>query len=106
MQDPNVPRFTIDGGTLKITGDLHAAVEADLRKAVDELLQSEVTPLIVDITNVQYRGSSYVRLIAIAMMRASDSGMALTVRATERTARILQMGGLEKLGAIETVPDA
>ena len=37
MQDPNAPRFTIDGGTLKITGDLHAAVEADLRKALDEL---------------------------------------------------------------------
>lgn len=100
------PRFAIDGGTLKITGDLHAASEVDLLAAVDGILQSGASPLVVDITEVMYRGSSYVRLVAIAMMRASDSGSTLTIRATVRTARILEMGGLEKLGTIETVPDA
>ncbi|MHC5058310.1 MAG: STAS domain-containing protein [Planctomycetota bacterium] len=106
MPDPIVPRFELDGGTLRITGDLHAAAEHDLRDATDRLLGSDASPLVIDITHVQYRGSSYVRLIAMAMIRANERGMTLTVRATERTARILEMGGLEKLGRIETVPDA
>ena len=106
MPDPTIPKFEIKGGILKITGDLHAAVEIDMCEATDKLMRSGPGPLVMDITDVQYRGSSYVRLIALAMMRANDRGVTLIVRATARTARILEMGGLEKLGAIEIVPDA
>ena len=106
MPDPLVPKFSIDGGTLKVTGDLHAVAERDLRREIDKLLESGESPLVMDITDVQYRGSSYVRLIAMAMLRAQDEGADLTVRATKRTARVLEMGGIDKLGKIEIVPDA
>jgi len=106
MPDPLLPRFDREGGTLKVTGDLHAVNERDLRREVEDLLESGEPPFVMDITEVQYRGSSYVRLIAMAMLRVKDEGHDLTVRATERTVRILEMGGLEKLGAIETAPDA
>ena len=106
LQDPTTPRFTLEGGTLKITGDLHIAVESNFRAETDKLLGLAVKPLVLDITDVQYRGSSYVRLIAMAMIRANELSVDLTIRATARTVRILEMGGLEKLGHIETVPDA
>jgi len=106
MPDPLVPKFSIEAGTLKVTGDLHAVNEVDLRREIEQLLESGESPLVMDITDVQYRGSSYVRLIAMAMLRAQDGGADLTVRATQRTARVLEMGGIDKLGKIEIVPDA
>jgi len=106
MQDPLLPRFLINGGTLKVTGDLHAVAEHDLHRELEKLLASGESPLVLDITDVQYRGSSYVRLIAMAMLRAQDKGADLTVRATPRAARVLEMGGIDKLGKVEIVPDA
>ena len=106
IPDPTTPTFTISGETLLVTGDLHAAAEDQFRDAMRELLASGVESPVIDITGVQYRGSSYVRLIAMAMMQAKDEGHSLTVRAAERTVRILEMGGLAKLGNIVAVLDA
>jgi len=54
----------------------------------------------VDLSGVGYVSSSYVRHVAMAMIEARKTGRAVTVRARKRVARLLRLGGLDKLGDI------
>ncbi len=104
--NPAAPSFEITGGTLCVTGDLGSEAERAFEEVLDLLVETGEAPLVVDLSDVRYLSSSYVRHIAKAMMEAKEKNLSMTVRAGRRVARLLSMGGLHKLGTVETTDEA
>ena len=62
--------------------------------------------VIVDLSAVRYMSSVYVMRVATAAIEAKQKGVRVIIRASRRVARVLRMGGLDKLGTIEVVGGA
>ncbi len=108
VPDPAVPdltkaKFDLSTDTLNVRGDLGTQEERAFGEALDRLFETGAESMVVDLSGVRYLGSSYVRHVAMLMVRGNQKGRTVTVRARERAARILRMGGLDKIGAIEVI---
>lgn len=103
IPDPTEARFDLSGDTLMVSGDLGPHEEKAFVDALRGLVETEAESLVLDLSGVRYLGSSYVRHVAKMLMEAKKEGKAVTVRAHQRVVRILEMGGLDKLGAIENL---
>ncbi len=93
----------VSGGTLLVRGDLGIDEEETFSEAARELVATEQEELLIDISDVRYISSIFVRDIALAMLNADEQGRSLSVRANDRVAHILSLGGVDSLGKVEVV---
>lgn len=91
--------------TLRAMGELGQDEERQFEAALRGLTAGSGSDPVIDLSGATYVSSSYVRFIATAMVEASKGGHTLVVRARKRVARLLSMGGLDKLGRVEVVGD-
>ena len=103
VPDPTEAKFDLSGDTLSVSGDLGTQEERAFGEALNRMFETGAESVVVDLSGVRYLGSSYVRHVAMLMVKGNQKGRTVTVRARERAARILRMGGLDKIGAIEVV---
>ena len=100
MADPSAPKFDLAGGTLRVIGDLGPGDEAAFEDALNGLLAEGGKALVIDLCDARYVSSSYVRHVALALMRAREEDRTVTIRAGRRVARVLEMGGVNKLATM------
>lgn len=100
LDDPSIPKYELSGGTLRVTGDLRSGDERDFERALEDLLATEAKALVIDLCAVAYVASTYVRHVALTMIRAKDEGRPVTIRAGKRVVRVLEMGGVNKLATL------
>jgi anti-anti-sigma factor len=103
IADPTEASFDLSGDTLRISGDLSMQEENAFKDALDRLFETGAEAMVVDLSGVRYLGSSYVRHVAMLIIRGTQKGRTVTIRAHERAARMLRMGALDKIGKIEVV---
>ena len=89
--------------------------EPGFESALRRLMEADSRALVIDLAKVTYVSSSHVRRsrdhdvvpatrhLAAVMVEARESGRSITLRVRERSARILRMAGLDKVGNIEVV---
>ncbi|MHC4505109.1 MAG: STAS domain-containing protein [Planctomycetota bacterium] len=100
---PEDKSIEVSGNTLRASGDLGANEKDAFGKAIQDLMATEQTELVIDISGVPCMTSVYVRDIALVMVWAKQHDRSVRVRATDRVARLLSMGGIEKLGQVDVV---
>jgi len=105
IPDPSEAKFELAGDTLSVSGDLGTQDEKELERALERLFDTDAEPMIVDLTGVRYLSSSYVRHVAMLVIKARQKERSVVVRAYERVVRILKMGGLDKIATIEVIRD-
>ncbi len=93
----------VSGSILRVRGDLGVDEEVAFCKAVQRLLATEHTELVIDISGVRHISSVYVRDIALAMVHAGEQRRSVSVRATDKVAHILSLGCVDMLGSVEVV---
>lgn len=103
IPDPTEASFDLSGDTLRVSGDLSTQEENAFREALDRLFETGAEAMVIDLSGVRYLGSSYVRHVAMLIIRSNQKGRTVTIRAHERAARMLRMGALDKIGRIEVV---
>jgi len=103
VPDPTAPSFEIDGNTLRVRGELGVDEEKAFEQALRELLATNHAALVIDLASVRYASSGYVRHIAMTIMDAKQKNRSVTVRASRRIARLLQIGGVDRLAPVELV---
>ena len=103
IPDPTEPSFDLSGDTLRVSGDLTMQEEGAFKDALDRLFETGADTMVVDLSGVRYLGSSYVRHVAMLIIKGNQKGRTVTIRAHERAARMLRMGALDKIGKIEVV---
>jgi len=95
--------MTVNGNTLRISGELGPDNESPFDEATRKLLASHENPLVVDLSGVHYVASSYVRHIVTLAVEANRQGLRVVLVAERRTIRMLELGGLDKLDNVELV---
>lgn len=103
VPDPIAPSFEIEGNTLRVSGELGVDEERAFEQALRTLLATSYAALVVDLSGVKYASSGYVRHIAMAIMEAKRKNRTITLRASRRIARLLQIGGVDRLAPLEVV---
>ena len=104
-QGVNLPdaSFELFGNTLRVHGELCSDCERDFEDALRKLIATVHASFVVDLSNVRFMSSSYVRHIIRAMAWATQKDRSITVRAKGPTLRLLQLAGVDRLGKIELV---
>jgi anti-anti-sigma factor len=92
--------YEVAGDTMVVRGELGPEDEEGFERVLHELLETGHGTFVIDISAVHYLSSGYVRYIALAMVEARQRGRTVTVRATRKAARLLALGGLDKLGEV------
>ena len=105
IPDPSEAKFDLAGDTLSVSGDLGTHDEPEFGRALDSLFETGAETMVVDLTGVRYLSSTYVRHVAMLVIKARQKERSVAVRAHERVVRILRMGGLDKIATIEVVRD-
>jgi anti-anti-sigma factor len=95
--------ITVNGNTLRVSGELGPDNESPFDEATQKLLASRDNPLVVDLSDAHYVASSYVRHIATLAVEANRHGLRVVLVAERRTIRMLELAGLDKLGNVELV---
>ena len=102
----DVPRmFVMEGHTLTVHGELGPDDEGAFQKALEDLLAIEAEQYVIDLSGVPYMSSGYVGPIALLMVEARKKGRPVTVLARSKAARLLHLGGLDRLAEVRTVDD-
>ena len=91
------PVIEIRSGTLYVTGELDPHAEAAFVEKLDELAQSDLEVITVDLTNVHYISSLYARHLAQVSVDARKNGRRVVVRASREVYRLMQLGGIDQL---------
>lgn len=102
-REPLDARYTLGRAGLRVAGELSSDDEGSFDYHLRKLLDSGEPELTLDLSEVRYVSSGYVRHVAVAMIDASKRGIKFKVLAGPRTARLLRLGGIDKLGTIEEV---
>ncbi len=100
---PRATSIEVSGGTLLVRGDLGIDEEKAFSDAARELLATGEGEVLIDISDVRYISSIFVRDIALAMLNADEQSCSLTVRTNDKVAHILSLGGVDTLGNVEVV---
>ena len=103
MKAGGAASFDLRGGTLYVCGDLGLDEEAGFEQALAALVRAEADALVLDLSGVDYLGSGYVRYLALTMVEAKRRNRPIALLAKKRTARLLHLAGLDKLGTVEVV---
>ena len=103
MLDFTAPEYDLTGGRLRVSGEHGPESEAAFEAVLDQLLDFDSNTLVVDLTDVTYISSGYVRMLAFALMRARKAGRELVIKVNKRVARLMQMGGIDQIGTVELV---
>ncbi len=98
ISDPLSAVFEAGEGSLRVTGDLSADDEKGFERALGEYMSAGHGRPVLDLSEVPYVSSIYVRHIAFAMIESRKAGRTLTVLVSRRVSRLLKLGGLDKLG--------
>lgn len=97
--------FEVSGNTLRVCGELGPDDEEVFSATVYGLMETEHETLVIDVTGVRFIRSNCVHDIVLMMVQARQDGRPVSVRATERVARILSAAGVDKVGTIEVVDE-
>jgi anti-anti-sigma regulatory factor len=93
----------VTGGALQVQGDLGFDEEKPFSTALQELMATEYTELVIDLSDVRYLSSLYAGEIALMLVRAGEQDRPTTVRVTDKVAHILLLCGIDTLGKVEIV---
>ena len=94
------PLFAADlraeGGTavLRLRGEVDLAAEADMREALDALLESGAATLVIDLRELDYMDSTGVQRLLAAQVGADTARRRLEVRLGPAARRILLLCGV------------
>ena len=94
------------GSTARVSasGEIDSSTAPQLRERLDEVLDSGISELVVDLGGVTFLDSAGLCVLAAAHRRATDQGVRLRVRASSRAVvRPMQITGLWDLLAVERV---
>jgi anti-anti-sigma regulatory factor len=75
------------------------------RNALMELGGSGEDEVVVDVSGVEYVGSSWIGPLAAAMARARTKGVKVKIIAEQRAALLLAVAGLGMLGEVRAVEE-
>lgn len=92
--DDGTLRIEVDGGTLRVSGEIDLCTADDLRAALRGLLGRRDRAVVVDLRGVSFVDCAGVGLLVDARRRAARSGTALRIvagRAVARTAALLDL---------------
>ncbi len=84
--------------SVAVIGEVDMACEADIRAALGAQLDRQPTGLVVDLTRVEFFGSTGIRLLVEVYTRAQEQGTALAVATGQRAVlRTLEMTLVDEL---------
>jgi anti-anti-sigma factor len=93
--------FEVRGNTLHVTGELSLDSEPALATTLADLVNSDNETIIVDMLDVTFMSSSYVRHLVDAVMELAKSSRTMTIRARGQVLRVLKMVQLDSLAVVE-----
>jgi anti-anti-sigma factor len=96
-----IPAIDVEESTLRASGVLGLEDEGRFEEALRRLEECPAGELVIDLSDVDFVSSSYVRHMARVMVDAARAGRKVVVRARARVARLLRLAGLEKLATFE-----
>ena len=99
----SVSSIVIEGHTLTVHGELGPENEQAFQDALDELLTVDAEQYVIDVSEVRYVSSAYVGLIALLIVEARKKRRPVTVLASPKAARLLELGGLDRLADVRVV---
>lgn len=90
------------GATVIVGGDLEFGTAATLRTALIDLAQRGCSPLVVDLSQLDFIDSTGLSLLVQAKQRIESQGHQFVLRSpTDRVQRVLEISGLSELFTIE-----
>jgi anti-anti-sigma factor len=101
--DYTAPLYALEDDCLRACGELGPEHENRFESIINELLGFDSKRLVIDMTEVTYLSSGYVRILVFAIVQADKSDRTIVIRTNARAARILQLGGVDKLGTVDVV---
>lgn len=99
------PTFETIGNCLRVGGELGPDEEKRFELQLEELKGRGEECIFVDMADVTYISSGYVRLLASAIVDAKKKGNRIVIRASRRVMRLLHMGGLDRIGEMKLISD-
>ena len=93
--------FELVENTLVVRGELEPECQPQFEQALEKLTGSEHADIILDLSDVHYISSSYVRYVAAAAVDMKRAGRTLTVRGSREVRRLMQLGGIDRLCTVE-----
>ena len=103
VYDSTAPAYELQGNCLRVSGEHGPENEEQFEDALNGLLDSGANPKVIDMSAVTYVSSGYIRMLAFAVVRAKKTNSQLIIKANRRVVRLLQMGGIDKIGTVELV---
>jgi len=95
--------FVMEGGRLKVKGELRPEDETRYSEELTALVNSGQFCLELDLTELDYVNSSYVGATSLAVLMAKQRRKELTVIAGSKVARVLTMIGLDQMTKVDIV---
>ena len=95
--------YELSGNTLSITGAIGYDLNPIFRTKCKELLKAEDETIVVDLGPVLYISSSHLGVLAELMAGAEGAGKKVTVRASDKAARVIRLAGLDSMCTLEAV---
>lgn len=89
--------------TLFVSGNLNAEYEDDFTDALNVLGAFKSKLIILNIVNIRYINSGFIRLIAMLALSSQKDGKELVIHANERIKRLITLGGIDHICKIEIV---
>ena len=94
-------QYDLQGSVLVITGELSDVLDMQFDLYVSSLLEQPDRDVIIDLTGVSYMASQYLGALAAIAMEASKAGKELTVRASDKVAKVIQLAGFDRILSLE-----
>ncbi len=90
-------RFEVEGGTLRIEGDLKAPAAKELRRLCAGLFDGSEGTMHLDLMQVKAIDSSCISVLASLWVRATGEGRRLELVVSPGVRRILEYSGFDKV---------
>lgn len=88
--------YEVTNGTLKVYAEeLHQDYDISFDRACRDLIDSQRSELVIDLSLVKQLTSTYIGIMAATYFQIKNAGKALSIIATGRVLRILQYAGFE-----------
>ena len=96
-------KFLVNGGTLKVDGDLEWYFNENLKDACKKLLESGEENLVVDFSSIRHISSDYMGLVAETSVQARKAGKTMRLVVPPRIAKVFRDTGFSEFVTIEVV---
>ena len=97
------PEFLVSGNTLGVLGTLDAEADQRFAGALGRLLDSAHHELIVDLSAIEYLGTTFFGPLASFMANARRGGRTVVILVKEKVAGLLEVTGLDRLAQVRIV---